>query len=98
MLSRCIRCKKQFAVKPCLVKNGRQFCSLHCKNEQQKTGQFKGCDTCGAKIWLTQAKLKRSKSQMYFCSKSCQTIWRNKYYSGELHRLWKDGIAAYRRL
>jgi len=36
--------------------------------------------------------LKSSKSKKYFCSKSCQTKWRNEYFSGEKHPNWKGGF------
>ena len=43
--------------------------------------------------------IKKSKSGKYFCTKKCQTIWRNKIlYTGENHSNWKDGESAYRRI
>ena len=35
--------------------------------------------------------LHRSKSQNYFCSKSHQTLWRNRIFKGENHPNWKGG-------
>ena len=41
--------------------------------------------------------LRKSKSGNFFCSKSCQTVWRNKYlFSGENHANWLHGESAYR--
>lgn len=40
--------------------------------------------------------IKKSKSGKFFCNKSCQTIWRNKYFSGSKHPMWKGGIHSYR--
>lgn len=31
-----------------------------------------------------------------FCSKSCQTKWRNSEFSAVWHRFWKDGSSTYR--
>lgn len=43
--------------------------------------------------------LVRSKSKKFFCSKTCQTIWRNKIvFIGENHANWKFGESAYRRI
>lgn len=40
----------------------------------------------------------RSKSGKYFCSKSCQTLWRNTVYSGEKNKNWINGIRTYRNI
>lgn len=54
---------------------------------------------CGKKVYKSQADLRKSKSGMRFCSKSCQTIWRNTIaFVGENHANWKTGVTAYRRL
>ncbi len=61
-------------------------------NKKQYTKQlllFK--DICGKKIWRPPKQLARSKSGKFFCSKSHQTLWRNRVYSGPNHPLWKDG-------
>jgi hypothetical protein len=44
------------------------------------------------------AAIAHSKSKKYFCSKSCQTRWRNSMiYIGENHPNWKNGGARHYR-
>ncbi len=87
-----------FYVKPCHQRMGYgKYCSIKCRNESQKKGKYIICDTCGNKAWKSPKEIKRSKSRMYFCSKTCQTKWRNKYFSGENHENWKGGKAVYRK-
>lgn len=86
-----------FRVRQWQVKQGwGMYCSIKCKNESQKKGRFVKCSTCGGKTWRGPGELRRSKSKKFFCNKSCQTIWRNKYYSGPKHPFWKDGMSTYR--
>ncbi len=73
------------------------YCSRKCRDIGFKKGTFVACEICGKKIWRTPRDEKRSKSQKYFCNKSCQTQWRNKFYSGERHPLWNGGIFLYRK-
>ncbi|HYC34317.1 MAG TPA: hypothetical protein VEC13_01140 [Candidatus Paceibacterota bacterium] len=56
------------------------------------------CEICAREIYRSMSKSKRSKSGKFFCSKSCQTKWRNKEFSGEKHSFWKGGQYTYRRL
>ena len=35
---------------------------------------------------------------MYFCSKSCQTHWRNGFFIGKKHSNWTTGISIYRKI
>ncbi len=89
---KCQTCSKEFYAKPSHIKLGYcKYCSRKCQAESQKTGKFVLCDTCGKEIWRNQHDLKFSKSKKYFCNKSCQTFWRNKFYSGFRHPNWKNG-------
>jgi len=88
----CIICNKPFYVKPSHQKLGYgKYCSIKCRSESQKKGQYIACAVCNKKSWKRPLELKRSKSGLHFCSKSCQTIWRNQYFSGPKHPNWKDG-------
>ena len=88
----CLKCGKGFYVKPFQKKRGRgKYCSVNCLSESNKTGKYLPCDTCGKKIWRTPKQTTKSKSGKFFCNKSCQTIWRNKHFSGPEHPLWKGG-------
>jgi hypothetical protein len=42
--------------------------------------------------------LEHSRSGKVFCSKTCQTLWRNSIYSGEKHARWNNGISIYRKI
>ena len=93
----CKICGKEFSVKPSQFKMGRgKYCSLACCRESKKKGQFINCHICGKKTWKEPKAINHSKSGNFFCSKSCQTIWRNKLYIGEKHLLWNGGRHSYR--
>lgn len=93
----CKICNKEFYVKPShqLLGYGK-YCSLSCLYKSRKTGKFVECYICGKETWKTQKALRKSKSNKFFCSKSCQTKWRNVEYSGENHHFWKGGESTYR--
>ncbi len=89
---RCKICDKKFYTKPSYLKLGwGKYCSIKCKRIAQLKGKFVKCHTCGKKTWKAPKALKHSKSGNFFCCKSCQTIWRNQYYSGPKHPNWKGG-------
>lgn len=51
------------------------------------------------KVYKSAADLKKSKSKKFFCSKLCQTIWRNSIvYIGSNHSNWKGGETTYRNI
>lgn len=96
---KCNICKKVFYVKPSHQKLGYgKYCSIACRGAAQKRGKTVECNICQKEIWKMPRDIKRSKSKLYFCGKSCQTKWRNKYFSGERHANWKNGEAAYREI
>lgn len=93
----CKQCGASFLVKPFHVRNGYGiFCSRACSYESMRNGKRTSCATCGKEIYKTAMEVGRSKSGKYFCDKSCQTIWRNKEFSGEKHKLWARGGSTYR--
>lgn len=95
----CKKCGKSFLTKPFFIKIGAgKFCSTKCQHEARRTGVWVACGGCKKEIYRTQKYLKASKSKKYFCSKSCQTIWRNKEYSGVRHAHYKHGMASYRNI
>lgn len=95
----CNTCKKLFYARPAFLKMGwGKYCSKKCHYQGMQTRTLEKCFTCQKEILLTPTQIKRSKSKKYFCSKSCQTIWRNKYFSGNKHVLWKGGYSTYRRI
>lgn len=95
----CQRCSKEFYVKPNHQRLGYgKYCSRFCTSESLKTGKYIPCKICNKKVWRTPKYQKASKSGNFFCGKSCQTKWRNTYFSGERHPLWIDGGGAYREI
>ena len=76
-----------------------KYCSMSCRTQGQYKGRSFSCFTCGRHIYKSPQGIKRSKSGNYFCSKKCQTVWRNKVvFIGENHPNWKHGESAYRRI
>jgi hypothetical protein len=96
---KCNFCHKAFSVKPSWLKNGfGKYCSQICVHEEQKKGKIFACDICQKPTYKSLKDQERSKSGKFFCSKSCQTVWRNsKLYNGEYHVNWKGGKSSYRQ-
>ena len=93
----CKTCGKKFKAKASHVKNGcGKYCSRECKYEGTRKGAIKACHKCGAKTYKTLKQLRCSKSGKFFCSRSCQTKWRNVVYIGKKHANWKHGKFVYR--
>jgi hypothetical protein len=69
---------------------------MECKYKGGRNGKVILCFICGKESYKSKEKLSRSKSGKHFCSKSCQTKWRNAEFSGAKHANWKDGKFAYR--
>ena len=89
----CKICRKKFYAKPSHIKKGwGKFCSAKCQYKSYLKGKFVNCNICGKEIWRKPLQLKRSKSKKFFCSKSCQTLWRNREFSGFRHPNWKGGL------
>lgn len=94
---KCKLCGKEFYVKPSQQLRGYgKYCSRGCHHLASRKGKIIVCDICGKEAWKIPKDLKNSKSGKFFCSKHCQTIWRNKYFSGERHPLWNGGRHSYR--
>lgn len=94
---KCKICNKEFYVKPSHQLLGwGKYCSRACSHDAQKKGRKIKCDLCEKEVWKSPNDLSRSKSGNHFCSKTCQTIWRNKTYVGEKHSLWSGGQYSYR--
>jgi len=95
----CTICSSEFYAKPSRIAKGwAKYCSKKCQYTGQSTGNFFPCHTCGKSTYKTQTDQRRSLSQQHFCSKSCQTIWRNTQYSGSKHSNWTTGESSYRKI
>ena len=94
---KCVQCGTKFYVKPYFLKRGwGKYCSKKCQHEGMRTGKEMPCHICGKITYKQEKDFRRSKSGLFFCSKSCQTRWRNQVYVGEKHGNFVTGISAYR--
>lgn len=94
----CKICDSSFYTKPRHLKIGwGKYCSQKCQYQAQRTGSLMPCHICSKQIWRTRKEISDSEHKNFFCSKSCQTIWRNKKYAGNKHASWINGIATYRK-
>lgn len=92
MLIPCAKCQRVFSCKPSWQKNGGGlYCSRVCQYAARRRGRTIQCSTCGKERYKSPKELNASKSRNYFCSKPCQTTWRNGLYKGPRHPLWKGG-------
>ncbi|MBU0613075.1 HNH endonuclease [Patescibacteria group bacterium] len=97
--SKCKICSKEFYVKPSHQKLGYgKYCSRDCAAQGRRKGKYILCEICGSEVWKMPKHIRNSKSKKYFCSKSCQTKWRNKEFSGTKHPNWKGGEYTYHRV
>ena len=93
----CKNCNKEFYAKPSWLEHGWGiYCSQTCNHQSQKNGKLYTCTTCGEAVYRSIKYQLRSKSGKFFCSKSCQAVWRNIVFSGEGHPNWKSGESVYR--
>lgn len=92
----CKICRQKFYVKPYWLRLGwGKYCSRTCQWEGQKTGKMVPCFMCGKKAYKSGKDLRVSKSKKYFCTKSCQTIWRNTIeFIGPKHPNWRGGNSS----
>ena len=96
---KCEICAKRFNSKPSHLKLGwGKYCSIGCRSKSQLNGKKVKCFECGRETYRSAAKSKRSKSSKYFCTKSCQTLWRNSYFTEKKHANWKFGEKSYRNV
>jgi len=97
---KCEVCKKEFYAKPNWLKKGwGKYCSRKCQYTAQLKGEFRPCEICGKETWKRPRDLHNSKSGKFFCSKSCQAVWRNQTFVGPKHALWKGGAyQEYRKI
>ncbi|KKQ77734.1 MAG: hypothetical protein A3A96_03890 [Candidatus Zambryskibacteria bacterium RIFCSPLOWO2_01_FULL_39_39] len=96
-VSYCKVCNNKFYPRPSNIKRGwGVYCSISCKNiGTQVIRQKVFCFICKKELMRTTAQLSHSKSGNFFCSKSCQTKWRNTEFIGPKHANFKDGKNSY---
>ena len=96
---RCKLCAKEFYGKPYFLKIGQaKYCSSVCQYEDRKKGKIVSCNICGKETYKQVKQLVKSKSGKFFCSKSCQTKWRNTEFIGSKHANFIHGNGSYRSI
>lgn len=96
-IKKCKICNNRFYAKPFFLRNGKaKYCSLKCMGLDKRKGKIFNCFSCDKEIYKTKKAINKSKSKKYFCSKSCQTKWRNTEFTGEKHSNWKGGVSTYK--
>ncbi len=97
---KCRVCSADFYARPRHIKKGwGKYCSNACGYAGMRTGEVFLCSTCGEKVYRSPKEIRASKSNRYFCDKSCFAVWKNKHvFRGENHVRWKNGRASYRVL
>ena len=97
VLRKCKKCNKVFKTKPYFIKLGNgKYCSAACHHEGMKNGRVVKCSICKKEVYKPKKALAGSKSKKYFCTKNCQTIWRNSLYIGPKHSNFVTGKFSYR--
>ncbi len=97
LIKKCKICKSNFQTKSFFVKNGGgKYCSKVCHYRGLKKGKTISCFICQKENYKSPQSIKRSKSGKFFCSKSCQTKWRNQEFIGPKHANWTSGRNSYR--
>ncbi len=95
--SKCKICKNEYYARPSHVLRGWGiYCSRKCHFRSERKGKEIPCLICGTLIYCSLKRIHGSKSNNFFCGKSCQAKWRNSVFSGEKHKLWKNGRWTYR--
>lgn len=96
----CKICSSEFYAKPRHLKIGwGKFCSKKCQFQGQRNGTLIGCALCGKLIYRTPKNFRHSKSNSFFCDKSCFATWKNQnLIVGARHANWKHGENAYRNI
>ena len=96
----CKICNSKFYAKPRHIKIGwGKYCSDVCKFEAQKRGTTVSCENCDKQLYRTPNDFRKSKSNLFFCNRSCHASWRNRNLRiGENHPNWLTGVTTYRKL
>ena len=98
-IGECKICSKKFYAKPYFLRLGHaKYCSKECQYQGAKTGKMVFCSICNKEVYKRGRALNNSKSGKLFCSKSCQTKWRNSFFVGPKHANWKNGSYEYKTI
>lgn len=94
----CAACGKAFSIELKryninIKQNIRFYCSKECRDH--KGSKLCACANCGELVWRTNSQLKRSKTGLVYCSRSCAASNNNRIFKvGENHPSYNG--ASYR--
>lgn len=98
-ITNCRKCSLQFTVRESVLRQGNgKYCGKDCYLLSKRKGRLIPCDICRELSYKQKRDIGRSKSGKFFCSKQCQTIWRNQLYVGRAHKNFTTGKSSYREL
>lgn len=78
-------------------KNGGSCCSLECRHENQKNGEFVECAWCGNEIYRASCQLNEMGDYAidhHFCDKECEKEYKQHNWVREGHPRWEGGKAG----
>jgi hypothetical protein len=82
----CKQCGRGFtAYSKRIAAGGGKYCSMKCKAQAQRKGEWRTCVVCSARFYISAADLARRRGR--YCSPSCSMTSR----SGSLHHNWNSG-------
>jgi ribosomal protein S27AE len=97
-LHKCIRCSGEFYAPKHI---NRKYCGKDCSREANKEIRVViVCDLCGIDFFRSKSSLKKSKTDLHFCSRECKdTAQRIENYASVLRPSnHKDGRSSYRAI
>ena len=72
MIKQCEWCKKEFSIRPAIIKRGQgKYCSKKCYGSANKTSVIVECSVCKKKFEIEQRRLKLGGK---YCSRKCMGI------------------------
>lgn len=91
----CCNCKKDFYVKPVMIRRGGgKHCSRACR-EKARAGKVVPCKECGKHVYRQRHDIARYTQS--FCSKDCSLKSLARKYVDHDHPNWRDGGFTYRQ-
>ena len=96
----CFKCGKIFLrdrneVNRSKRKRYKNYCPS-CKKDPVYTGKSFACGECGTIIYRRPADIRDNKSNIFFCNRTCSSIYRGRLMRGENHPNYTDSKWSYR--
>lgn len=78
--------------------NKNLFCSRQCASEYKVSSILSYCNNCNKEIKVLKSRKDKSKSNLFYCCKSCAISKNNQLRQGENHPNYQNGRAIYRKI